>query len=133
MAEFGLVYVAAMAGAWASGAALSTILPGLGTVAGAVVGFIAGGAAGYMALDFAGDTVRGIAEHIVTIMYKARNPESVLKIAPNVQKTASNINTTVKPNPTVKPPPVTNKQPAYENLARIIELSGVKIGTQVPS
>ena len=135
VAEFGLVYVAAMAGAWASGAALSTILPGLGTVAGAVVGFIAGGAAGYMALDFAGDTVRGIAEHIVTIMYKDRQAafRKAVPSTPNVQKTASNINTTVKPNPTVKPPPVTNKQPAYENLARIVELSGVKIGTPVPS
>ena len=47
---------------------------------------------------------------------------------------SGNINTTVKPNPTVKLPArvVTNKQPAYESLARIVELSGVKIGTQVP-
>ena len=135
VAEFGLVYVAAMAGAWASGAALSTILPGLGTVAGAVVGFIAGGAAGYMALDFAGDTVRGIAEHIVTILYKDRQAafRKAVPSTPNVQKTVSNINTPARPNPTVKPPPVTNKQPTWENLDRIIELSGVKIGTQVPS
>lgn len=129
VAEFGLVYVAAMAGAWASGAALSTILPGLGTVAGAVVGFIAGGAAGYMALEFAGNTVRSIAEHIVTILYKDRQAafRTPAPRSPTVPNPASNINTTGKPNPPARVVP--NKQPAYENLARIVELSGVKIGT----
>jgi len=129
VAEFGLVYVAAMAGAWASGAALSTILPGLGTVAGAVVGFIAGGAAGYMALEFAGNTVRSIAEHIVTILYKDRQAafRTPAPRSPTVPNPVSNINTTGKPNPPARVVP--NKQPAYENLARIVELSGVKIGT----
>ena len=65
VAEFGLVWVAAIVGAWMAGLALSAILPGLGTVAGAVVGFIAGGATGYFALNFAGDSVRSIAEKIV--------------------------------------------------------------------
>ncbi len=65
VAEFGLVYVAALAGSWLAGLAATAVLPGLGTVAGAVVGFIAGGAAGYLALNFAGDSVSAIVDRIV--------------------------------------------------------------------
>jgi hypothetical protein len=97
VAEFGLVYVGALAGAWLSGLAMTALLPGLGTVAGAVVGFIAGGAAGYFALEFAGDSVRSIAEHIVKVMNKSR-------------KSTNTNNTPIQ----------------KENLDRILELSAVK-------
>lgn len=80
VAEFGLVYVAAIAGSWISGLALSAILPGFGTVAGAIVGFIAGGAAGYLALEFAGDSVRSIAEKIVQARHKLKVKEDLDRI-----------------------------------------------------
>jgi hypothetical protein len=65
VAEFGLVYVSAVAGSWLAGVALTALAPGVGTVAGAVVGFIAGGAAGYLALEFAGNSVNAIVDKIV--------------------------------------------------------------------
>ena len=74
VAEFGLVYVAALAGAWLAGLAATAVLPGLGTVAGAVVGFIAGGAAGYLALNFAGDSVSAIVDRIVEARAKLVKP-----------------------------------------------------------
>lgn len=70
VAEFGLVYVAALAGSWIAGLAATALIPGLGTIAGAIVGFVAGGAAGYLALNFAGDSVRSIAEKIVAVRTK---------------------------------------------------------------
>ena len=116
VAEFGLVYVAALSGAWASGVALSAMLPGLGTVAGAVVGFIAGGAAGYLALEFAGDSVASITEFIVKELRSNRQPKLTgAQGAANARSAVSNFNTAGNPKP------VQN-----ESLARIVELSAVK-------
>ena len=85
VAEFGLVYVAAIAGSWLAGVAASVLLPGLGTVAGAVVGFVAGGAAGYYALEFAGDSVRSIVDKIVMSRNK-RGWDSMADYSPILER-----------------------------------------------
>jgi hypothetical protein len=122
VAEFGLVYVGALAGAWLSGVALSAVLPGVGTVAGAVVGFIAGGAAGYLALEFAGDSVRSIAEKIVTVMRANKQPKiSGKQGAANARNAVRNFSTAGNPSPATELTPS-----LYESLDRIIELSAVK-------
>jgi len=114
--EFGLVFVGALAGAWASGVILSTILPGLGTVAGAVVGFIAGGAAGYLALEFAGDSVASITEFIVKELRSNKQTKITGKQgAANARSAVGNFSTAGNPKP------VQN-----ESLARILELAVVK-------
>ena len=116
VAEFGLVWIAALAGAWAAGTVLSTMLPGLGTVAGAVVGFIAGGAAGYLALEFAGDSVASITEFIVKELRGNKQPKLTgAQGAANARNAVSNFNTAGNPKP------VQN-----ESLDRIIELAVVK-------
>jgi hypothetical protein len=121
VAEFGLVYVGALTGAWLSGLALSAVLPGLGTVAGAVVGFIAGGAAGFLALEFAGDSVRAIAEKIVTVMRTNKQPKLTgAQGAANARNAVRNFSTAGNPSPALNP------EPAYESLDRIVELAVVK-------
>jgi len=116
VSEFGLVYIAALAGAWASGTALTALLPGLGTVAGAVVGFIVGGAAGYLALEFAGDSVASLTEFIVKELRPIKKPKLTgAQGAANARSAVGNFNTAGNPKP------VQN-----ESLARIVELSAVK-------
>lgn len=74
VAEFGLVWVSAYAGALLAGTAATAVLPGLGTVAGAIVGFIGGAAAGVTALNFAGETTEQVVEKLIDAYYK--NPKA---------------------------------------------------------
>lgn len=74
IAEFGLVWVSAYIGALLAGTAATAVLPGLGTVAVGIVGFIGGAAAGVAALNFAGETVEQIVEKLVDAYYK--NPKA---------------------------------------------------------
>jgi len=123
ISEFGLVFVAALTGAWASGVALTALLPGLGTVAGAVVGFIAGGAYGYFALEIAGDSVASLTEFIVKELRPIKQPKLTGKQgAANARSALRNMDTPGNPSPYLHP----ELYPQNESLARIIELAVVK-------
>lgn len=75
IAEFGLVFVSAYLGGLLAGTAATAVLPGLGSVATGIVGFIGGAAAGVATLVFAGETVEQIVEKMVDAYYD-KNPKA---------------------------------------------------------
>jgi hypothetical protein len=121
VAEFGIGWVAAIAGAFIAGAAGTAIVPGLGTAAAALTGFIAGGVAGITANYFLGDSVEAIVDKVVEKLYKPNTDNSPQNVPRTGAQGAANARNAVKNFSTAG-----NPKPVNESLARIIELAVVK-------
>jgi hypothetical protein len=121
VAEFGIGWVAAIAGAFLAGAVGTAIVPGLGTAATALAGFIAGGTAGIAANYFLGDSVEAIVDKVVEKLYKPNADNSPQNVPRTGAQGAANARNAVRNFSTAG-----NPKPVNESLARIVELSAVK-------